>query len=398
MTRDVPIWLALAAGSMVLSIAVGLRQSLGLFIPPMSVDLALTGGTIGLAIAIQNLLWGATQPFAGMVADRFGTGRVVAAGAVFYALGLFYLARASDATEVYIGGGVLVSLGLSGAGISIVFGAVGRMVPAEKRSLAGGIVGAGGSFGQFALAPIGQKLISDHGWSVALMIFASFALLLLPLAWLLRGKPAVPVSSTQSLGRAIAVAARDPSYWLINAGFFVCGFHVAFVATYLPGMTSLCLLPAAVGAQALSLIGLFNIAGSFLAGYLGGHIRMKWLLSAIYLIRAVAIAVFLAAPKTRTTFLVFACVLGFTWLGTVPLTSGLVGTRFGPRYLASLFGVVFFSHQIGAFFGAWLGGRYFDLTGNYDGVWHIAMGLALAASLIHLPIRERAIEGEAVPA
>ncbi|OAI42149.1 hypothetical protein AYO41_04700, partial [Verrucomicrobia bacterium SCGC AG-212-E04] len=360
-------------------------------------DLALTGGTIGLAIAIQNLLWGATQPFAGMVADRFGTGRVVAAGAIFYALGLFFFARATDAMEVYLGGGVLVALGLSGAGFSIVFGAVARFVPPEKRSLAGGIVGAGGSFGQFALAPIGQTLIADHGWSVAMAIFAGFALLLLPLAWLLRGKPATPVSSTQSLGDAIVVAARDPSYWLINAGFFVCGFHVAFVATYLPGMTSLCLLPAAVGAQALALIGLCNIGGSFLAGYLGGHIKMKWLLSAIYFIRAVSIAIFLVVPKTRTTFLVFACVLGFTWLGTVPLTSGLVGTRFGPRYLASLFGVVFFTHQVGAFFGAWLGGRYFDLTGNYDGVWKIAMWLALVAALIHLPIRERAIEADAAP-
>lgn len=398
MTRSVPIWLALAAGSIVLSVAVGLRQSLGLFILPMSVDLALTGGTIGLAIAIQNLLWGATQPFAGMVADRFGTGRVIALGAVFYALGLFYLSRANNAAEVYLGGGVLVSLGLSGAGFSIVFGAVGRFVPAEKRSLAGGIVGAGGSFGQFALAPIGQKLITAHGWSSALMIFSCFALLLLPMAWLLRGKRSVPLTSTQSLGEAIVVAARDPSYWLINAGFFVCGFHVAFVATYLPGMTSLCLLPAAVGAQALALIGLFNIAGSFLSGFLGGYIRMKWLLSATYLIRAVAIAVFLAAPKTRTTFLVFACVLGFTWLGTVPLTSGLVARRFGPRYLASLFGVVFFSHQVGAFFGAWLGGRYFDLTGNYDGVWRIAMGMALLASLINLPIREEAIDAAAAAA
>lgn len=398
MTRSVPLWLALAAGGLVLSIAVGLRQSLGLFIPPMSVDLALTGGTIGLAIAIQNLLWGATQPFAGMVADRFGTGRVIAVGAVFYALGLFYLARANNAAEVYLGGGVLVSLGLSGAGFSIVFGAVGRLVPASMRSLAGGIVGAGGSFGQFALAPIGQKLIANHGWSMAMAIFSSFALLLLPMAWLLRGKPATPTSSTQSLGRAIVIASRDPSYWLINAGFAVCGFHVAFVATYLPGMTSLCLLPAAVGAQSLALIGLCNIGGSLLAGYLGGHFRMKWLLSATYFIRAVAIATFLAAPKTRTTFLVFACVLGFTWLGTVPLTSGLVALRYGPRYLASLFGVVFFSHQVGAFFGAYLGGRYFDLTGNYDGVWRIALGLALVASLLHLPIREKAIEGEPAPA
>jgi predicted MFS family arabinose efflux permease len=392
------LWLALVMASAVLSLAVGLRQSLGLFFVPMAVDLGVSSTTLGLAIALQNLMWGATQPFAGMLADRFGTGRVLVGGTFFYAVGLFYLARANDAAELYFASAVLIPLGLSGAGLTIVLGAVARIAPPERRSMAAGIASAGGSFGQFMLAPMGQRWIANFGWSNALLVFAGLAALMAPLAFVLRGRSGTAsIEGASSIGAAFRQAFRDPSFWLLNAGFFVCGFHIAFVSTYLPGMTTLCLLPAAVGAEALSLIGLFNMLGSFLAGYFGGFIRMKYLLSGIYLIRAVAISIFLMVPKSRLTFLVFAAILGMTWLGTVPLTSGLVGQRYGTRYLASLFGVVFFSHQIGAFFGAWSGGRFYDLTGKYDMGWQIAMSLALAAAFIHLPIRDRSLATSTTP-
>ncbi len=393
------LWLTLLVASAILSLAVGLRQSLGLFFVPMAVDLGVTGTTLGLAIALQNLMWGATQPFAGMLADRFGTGRVLVGGAFFYAVGLFYLARANDAAELYFASGVLIPLGLSGAGLTIILGAVARLSPPERRSMAAGIASAGGSFGQFMLAPMGQRWIAQFGWTKALLVFAALAALMAPLAFVLRGRSgSAAIEGAASLGAAFRQALRDPSFWLLNAGFFVCGFHIAFVSTYLPGMTTLCLLPAAVGAEALALIGLFNMLGSFLAGYLGGFLRMKYLLSAIYFIRAASISIFLVVPKSRLTFLAFAAILGMTWLGTVPLTSGLVGRRYGTRYLASLFGVVFFSHQVGAFFGAWSGGRFYDLTGKYDMGWQIAMSLALAAAFIHLPIRERALAHAPLPA
>ncbi len=388
--------LALIAGGLVLSISVGVRQCFGLFIGPMSVDLALSTSVFGFAVAMQQLMWGATQPLVGMLADRFGTRPVLCLGAAGYAGGLVVLASGGGATSLYLGSGVLIGLALSGTAFSVVFGAIARVVPPEKRSLASGIAGAGGSFGQFLFAPVGQSAISSFGWPTTFLIFAAVAACMAPLAWLLAPKSADAQSSTTAvaegtIGAAFAQAFGQSSYWLLNAGFFVCGFHVAFVSTYLPGIASLCGLPATIGAQALAIIGLGNMFGSYAAGALGGHFPMRYLLAAIYFIRCAAILVFLATPKTETVFLVFSAVLGVTWLGTVPLTSGIVATMFSPRYLASLFGFVFFTHQVGAFFGAWLGGQFFDRTGSYDGVWHIALALAFVAGLLHLPIRERAV-------
>lgn len=382
--------LALIAGSLVLAISVGLRQSFGLFVGPISLDLTLSTGAVGLAVAIQQLLWGATQPFAGMLADKFGTRLVLIPGALAYAAGLAVIAGANGAGSLQLGFGLLIGTGLSGAGFSIVFAAIARAVPAPWRSAAAGIASAGGSIGQFIFAPVGQWLIAHQGWPTSLMIYALIALLMAPLAFALApaGAAAGPAGGGISLREAIGEACGDRSYWLLNAGFFVCGFHVAFVSTYLPGVAALCGLPPAAGATGLAIIGAANIVGSTLAGVLGGRYPMKWLLAIIYFTRAAAIGVFLVVPRTQTVFLVFALVLGFTWLGTVPLTSGVVATIFGSRYLASLFGIVFFSHQLGAFFGAWLGGRFFDATGSYDIVWQVAGVLAVVAGLLHLPIRE----------
>ncbi|MBS0660967.1 MAG: MFS transporter [Verrucomicrobia bacterium] len=385
---------ALVAGSLILTISVGLRQSFGLFVGPMSVDLGLTAGAVGFAVAMQQLVWGASQPFAGMLADRFGLRLVLVAGGLLYAAGLAVLAGSNGAGSLRLGFGVLIGLGLSGGGFSIIFSAVAREVPTAWRSTASGIAGAGGSVGQFIFAPTGQFFIETWGWPTALAIYAAIALLTVPLGLVL-APASHPVHAggpaDVSLGDSIRTALRTPSYQLLNAGFFVCGFHIAFVATYLPGSAVACGLPSVVGAQALGIIGLANILGSTTAGILGARYPLKYLLSSIYFIRSAAIAAFLLLPKSRPLFLVFAAVLGFTWLGTVPLTSGVVATLFGPRFLASLFGLVFFSHQVGAFFGAWLGGFFFDRTGSYDAVWLLGLSLSFVAGLLHLPIRERPV-------
>jgi predicted MFS family arabinose efflux permease len=287
----------------------------------------------------------------------------------------------------------LVGLGVSGTGFAIVFGAIARATPPEWRSMALGIGSAGGSFGQFAFAPISQNLIASVGWSQALLALVVFAAVVPLLGLALAGTPAKPAGegSAGSLSAALREAMRHPSYWLLNAGFFVCGFHVAFISTHLPGFIASCMLPAALGAQALALIGLFNIIGSYTAGALGGRYRKKHLLSGIYFGRAAAIGIFLLAPKTELSVLVFGAAMGALWLGTVPLTSGLIGQIYGTRYMATLFGIVFFSHQIGAFFGAWLGGVAFDLTGSYDAMWLMSIALAVMAGLVHLPVADRAL-------
>jgi predicted MFS family arabinose efflux permease len=271
--------------------------------------------------------------------------------------------------------------------------AVGRAVPVKARGLASGLVNAGGSFGQFAVVPVAQALSGTLGWAGALTSLAALALAVVPLAFVLRGKPPEVAhagdASARSMKHALHDAVRDPSFGYLTAGFFVCGFHVAFIATHLPGVVASCQLPPSVAAWSLSLIGLFNIAGSFAAGWAIGRWRMKSVLSVIYAARAVAVLVFLAAPKTSTTFVLFAVALGFTYLATVPPTVGLVGKLHGMRYLATLFGLVMLSHQIGGFTGAWLGGRLFESTGSYDWMWYVDVMLAIGAALVHLPIKER---------
>jgi predicted MFS family arabinose efflux permease len=296
--------------------------------------------------------------------------------------------------------GVVIALGAGAGGVSIVLAAVARLLPPEKRAMASGIVNAGGSFGQFALVPIAQGLIGWVGWMAALWWFAALAVAMTPLAWVLRGKgsPAPGAVREERLGQAVKRAFGDRSYVLLNLGFFTCGFHVAFIMTHLPGVVAYCSLPPAVGAWSLSVIGLFNIVGSLGAGWAMSRWRSKSLLAVVYASRAVAVALFLVAPKTELTFLVFAAFLGLTWLSTIPPTAGLVAKFYGPRYMATLFGIALLSHQIGGFLGAYLGGYAFEMTGSYDWMWYADIALALAAALIPLPSRARPVHAAPVPA
>src|SRR5882672_4429461 len=353
-------WIIVAAG-LVFALIFGVRQSVALFIGPLNSATGLGIAAISLAFACAQLMWGITQPIAGAVADKYGTGRVVAAG----------------------GGGM--------AGLGVLMSAVARAMPPEKRGIASGMVNAGGSFGQFVVAPLAILLTAALGWVGALTALGLLSLAIVPLAWVLRGKHqhALGVAAVEkTMSAAVRDAWNDPSFLLLTAGFFVCGFHVAFIATHLPGVVALCGLPPAVGAWSLSLIGLFNIAGSFASGWAIGRWRMKSVLSLLYASRALAVLVFVFAPKTTTTFLIFAVVLGFTYLSTVPPTVGLVGKLHGTRFLATLFGIVMLSHQMGGFLGAWLGGVLFERTNSYDWMWYLDIMLAVGAALIHLPIKE----------
>jgi len=380
-------------GALVLTLSMGVRQSFGLFLEPMTHALALTPTTFALAIAVQNLLWGLAQPGFGALADRYGTRRVLVLGAGLYVAGLLVMAFGATAASLHAGAGLLVGLGVSGTSFAVVLGAVGRAVPPERRSSALGLVSAGGSLGQFLVVPVGQAAIAGLGWAGALLVLAVVAAAMAPLAWGVRA-PAHEIAAgpSQSLGQAVGEAMAHKGFRLLTLGFFVCGFHVAFIATHLPMFAASCGLSPMVGATALSLIGLFNILGTWGAGVLGGRYRKKNLLAAIYFLRGVAILIFMAVPTTPTALLIFAGVMGALWLGTVPLTSGLVGQIFGPRYVATLFGLVFLGHQVGAFFGAWLGGLAYERFGDYDAMWLASLVLAFAAAAIHWLVADKPAE------
>lgn len=386
------------AGAIMLSLNMGVRQTYGLFLEPMTLALPVSHSTFGLAIAVQNLLWGALTPLCGALADRFGTGRVLVTGGVVYVAGLLVMALVQTPLGLHMGAGILTGIAVSATGFPLVLSAVARAAPPDKRSLWLGIATAGGSMGQFVLLPVTQALIGGFGWSMALLGLALATAVMVPLAAPLRGRPGAMQEGDLSLGAAIAEARAHRGYLLLNAGFFVCGFHVAFVATHFPAYVASQELPAWIGATALGVIGFFNIVGTFLFGWLGGRYRKKWVLSCIYLARAVAIGGLVVLPITPLTIWLFAVAFGTLWLGTVPLTSGLVGQIFGPRYLATLFGVVMFSHQIGAFFGAWLGGISFDLTGSYTVVWLMALVLSLISAALHAPIADAPLRTEKIPA
>jgi predicted MFS family arabinose efflux permease len=381
----------IAAAGLVFALIFGVRQSVALFIGPINSATGLGIAAISLAFACAQLMWGITQPIAGAIADKYGTGRVIALGAVLAMLGTVLTPHASTTWMLVLLIGVVSAGGAGMAGLGVLMSAVARAVPPEKRGFASGLVNAGGSFGQFLVAPLAVLLTGAIGWIGALTALGMLSLAIVPLAWVLRGrheKAAGGKEVTKTLKQAVHDAWRDPSFLLLTAGFFVCGFHVAFIATHLPGVVALCGLPPAVGAWALSLIGLFNIAGSFASGWAIGRWRMKSVLSLIYAARALAVLAFVFAPKTTGSVLVFAVVLGFTYLSTVPPTVGLVGKLHGIRYVATLFGIVMLSHQIGGFLGAWLGGYVFERTGSYDWLWYIDIMLAVGAALIHMPIRE----------
>lgn len=383
-------------GGLILMLALGMRQSFGLFLAPMSIDLGLGREAFSFAIALQNLVWGVTMPFAGAIADRYGAGRVLVFGGLAYALGLAGMAYSTSGVALDLTAGLLIGLGLGCTGFGVVLAVVARAYPPEKRSFAVGIAGACGSFGQFAMLPGGLALILAFGWLNALLVFAAMALLMIPLGAALSGRNAAANESTQSIGAALTEVAGHRGFWLLTGSFFVCGFQTVFMMTHLPAYLLDRGLSAQQGMTALAVIGLFNIAGSAAAGALGGRYSKKWILFWIYALRAVAIGLFLAAPITAAGTYLFAAVMGLTWLGTVPLTNSLVGQIFGLKYLSTLFSIAFLGHQLGGFGGAWAGGYLFDLTGSYNLVWQLAIGLSVVAAVLCVPIDERTIDRGAV--
>ncbi len=380
----------IVAGCLIAIITFGTRTSFGLFTEPLSALRGWDREAFALAIAVQNLLWGIGQPFAGAIADRYGAGRVLAAGGAAYALGTALMAISTSAASFTLTGGVLVGLGLAGGSFTIVIAAFARLVPEDRRSWAMGLATAAGSMGQFLFAPLGQAFISSYGAATALVLLAGFVALVPILAGALSGGGA---EEEEPAGDSTTVALRrafsHPSYLLLMSGFFVCGFHIAFISTHLPPYLTDVGLSASLAAWALGLIGLFNVIGAYSAGVLGGTYPKRLLLSGIYLGRAVAFALFFLLPPSPLTVLVFAAAIGLLWLSTVPLTSGLVALMFGTRHVGMLFGVVFFSHQVGAFIGVWLGGAVYERTGAYDLMWVLCVALSLAAAALHLPILER---------
>jgi predicted MFS family arabinose efflux permease len=387
----------LIAGGVILTVAMGIRHGFGLFLQPISHDMGWGRETFALAIAVQNLVWGVTQPFTGMLADKYGSARVVLGGAALFILGLITMAYAYTPWLFVLTSGVLIGMGLSGITFSVVSGVLGRRFPPEKRSMALGISAAAGSFGQFAMLPITQWLLSTVGWFGALLAMAGIALLIVPMAAaLVERRNSQQHAFAQSAQQAMGEALGHRGYILLTTGFFVCGFQVVFLAVHLPAYLADKGLSAGVAVTALALIGLFNIVGTYIAGWLGGKIQKKYILSAIYFARAVVFAVFFWMPISVVSVYVFAIALGFLWLSTVPVTNGVVAQIFGVRYLAMLSGFTFLSHQIGSFLGAWLGGKFYDMTGSYDVMWYLSIALAVLAGLINLPIDEREIKRPAL--
>ncbi len=396
-------WGLLLAAAATLMITMGARQTTGLFVAPIHRDTGIGIAAISFALAIGQFTWGAVQPVFGAIADKRGSTGVLAWGAVLLALGLALTPHLASPWGLMFTLGLLTAAGAGAGSFSILIGATAQQLAPEKRSFAAGFINAGGSLGQFVFAPLVQAVIAVAGWAGAMYTLAAASLLAIPLAFPLRRRPA-PAAATGpatavgelTLRQQVAIALRDRSYWMLHLGFFTCGVHVAFLVTHLPGEIALCGLPASVSAVSIALIGLFNVAGSLVAGALGQRLRMKWILAAMYASRAAMIALYLLAPPTPLTFYVFAAALGFTWLATVPPTAGLVGKLFGPRYLGTLFGLTLLSHQLGGFFGAWLGGVALERLGDYTWMWYADMALALIAAAANLPIREK--PPEAVPA
>jgi len=412
-TLDRRVLVLMVTAAAILMITMGMRQTLGLFIAPIIDSTHVGYAAMSFAMAVGQLSWGIAQPAFGALADRHGPYRVLLGGAVLLALGTALTPFATNEFTLVVTLGVLTAAGAGAGSLAVLLGVVAQHVPAQKRSFASGFVNAGGSLGQFVFAPLNQFLIAALSWTGAMWTMAVTALATIPLSRLLTRRDAtprapataaaalpgsLPAASALTLREQLAIAARDKSYWCLHAGFFTCGFHIAFLVTHLPGEVRLCSLPASVAASSLSIIGLANVAGSLWAGWAGGIYRMKYLLFWNYFSRAAAIAIYLLAPKTALTFYLFAAVLGFTWLATVPPTAGLIGKLFGVRYLATLFGLATLTHQVGAFFGAWLGGIALVSFGDYNWMWYADMALALLAAFVNLPIREAKPKPVAVPA
>jgi MFS family permease len=391
--QSVPV--VIVAGCLIAMINFGPRSAMGFFLTPMSDEFGWNREVFALAIAVQSLAWGIGQPFAGMIADRFGTARVLTGGAMVYALGLALMARTSDPVSLQFTAGVLVGLGISGSAFVLVLASFSRFLPENMRTLGYGLGTAAGSAGQFVFAPLGQSFITAYGWQTTLLIMALIVMVIPALAVFLRGKPpAVPIAPgrrDQSLREAISEAFGHPSYRLLVAGFFVCGFQVTFIMVHLPPYLSDIGIPALIAGYAIGLIGFFNIFGAITSGVLSGLISKRLILSALYILRSLVILFFILTPPSTMSVLIFSAIMGFLWFSTIPPTQQLVVIMFGTRYMATLFGFVFFCHQLGAALGAWLGGRLYDVYGGYEITWWIAIGLGLFAALAHAPIKERPI-------
>ncbi len=391
------LWLIVLAASLVLALNMGIRQSFGLFLTPISTDLGLGRESFALSMALLNLLWGMTAPVAGGLADKYGAGRVLTAGALCYVGGLIIMANASGEASL-LTAGVLIGLGVSGTGFTTVLGVVGRAAPEESRAKALGLASMGSAIGMFAALPYAHVLIEAYGWSWSLVILALTAAMMAPLGWMLAsgagreaaGRAAsVVATGHQTIRAALDEAMPDRDFRLLSIGFFVCGFHIAFVATHLPAFVTDQGFSAETGMLALMIIGIGNIAGTYLFGQLGGRFEKRHLLVFLYGARAVVCLAIVLLPITYNSLLLYSALLGVLWLATVPLTSGLVADMFGPRWMSMLFGITFFSHQIGSFLGAWLGGFLYDIFQSYDIMWWIATALGVISALVHAAIRQR---------
>lgn len=383
-----------------MTIALGARHTFGLYLHPMTADLGWARQTFAFALALQNLIYGLAQPFSGMLADRYGAGRVMLGGTLLYVLGLVLMADTRTGLDFTFSAGVLIGTAVSCISFPIVFGAVARAVPAEKRSVALGIAGAAGSFGQFVMLPYGQMLISALGWQQSLLVLAATVAFIVPLSLLLR-EPRLQTGqqgASQSIPEALGEAFRHRGYTLLCAGYWVCGFQLMFISVHFPAFLTDRGMKPEVGMSALALIGLFNIFGSYTWGWLGGRFSKKRLLSLLYFLRAVNIAVFIAMPITPVSVYLFAAVIGFLWLGTVPLTNGLIAQIFGIRYLSTLGGISFMWHQVGSFFGVAMGGYLFDQTGSYHLMWLIAIAAGIFAAAVNWPIDDKQIQRPTAPA
>ncbi|MFT0532800.1 MFS transporter [Castellaniella hirudinis] len=381
----------MAGSALILFLSLGIRHGFGLFLAPISTELGWGREVFAFALALQNLVWGLAQPFAGALADRVGAARTILIGGLLYALGLVLMGYADSPLSLSVSAGLLIGVGLSGTSFSVLLGVVGRAVPPEKRSVAMGIAAAAGSLGQFAMLPGSLGLIQWLGWAAALVVLGAVAALIMPLAAFIKDRPQATHEPAQTLGDALREAFGHAGFRLLAFGFFVCGFQVVFIGVHLPAYLVDQHLPVMVGTTVLALVGLFNVFGTYIAGWLGGRYAKPRLLSGLYLIRAAVIALFIAFPVTAWTAYAFGVAMGLLWLSTVPLTNGAVATMFGVRNLSMLGGIVFLMHQVGSFLGGWLGGYLFDRTGSYDLVWYLCIALSFLAAALNWPIQERPV-------
>ncbi|WP_339465004.1 MULTISPECIES: MFS transporter [unclassified Pseudomonas] len=384
-------WL-LIGSAFILALSLGVRHGFGLFLAPMSLSFGWGREIFAFAIAFQNLIWGIAQPFSGALADRYGAGKVIAGGGFLYACGLVLMSTATSSSMLLMSAGVLVGIGLSGTTFSVILGVIGRALPIQSRSMGMGLASAAGSLGQFVMLPGTLELIQQFGWQSALIILAGLVALILPLVGMLKDRPLVRTADTQTAGQALQECVAHRGFILLSAGFFVCGFQVVFIGIHLPSYIIDQHLDVGTGTAALALIGLFNIFGTYTAGIFGARYSKPRLLTMLYALRAIVIACFIAVPVTKLSVYCFSIAIGFLWLSTVPLTNGTIASVFGVRNLSMLGGIVYFFHQVGAFFGGWLGGLVYDRTGSYDLVWYISIVLSVIATVLHWPITESPVE------